>query len=103
MVESKERRSHSKLHHIILMSENKTERKAFTPFSVKKKKKSFFLIHKEATSLDGKNFSPLTRNINNLSRREQRSHINHVCMDIFYFKIIFLNLKNIHDCLIQVQ
>lgn len=68
-----------------------------------KKKKSSFLFIKEAASLAGNNFSPLARNINNSSRREQRNHINHVCMDIFYFKIIFLNLKNIHDCLIQVQ
>lgn len=70
---------------------------------IRKKKKSSFLFIKEAASLAGNNFFPLTRNINNSSRREQRSHINHVCMDIFYFKIIFLNLKNIHDCLIQVQ
>lgn len=102
MVESKKKRTpYSELHHIILMSENQTERRSFFHFSVKKK--SSFLFIKKAASLAGKNFSPLTRNINNLSRREQRSHINHVCMDIFYFKIIFLNLKNIHDCLIQVQ
>lgn len=102
-VEIKERsRSYSELHHIISMSENQMER-PFFHFSEKKKKKTSFLFIKEAASLAGKNFPPLTRNINNASRREQRSHINHACMDIFYFKIIFLNLKNIHDCLIGAQ
>lgn len=59
MVESKERGSHSKLHHIILMSENKTERKAFTPFSAKKKKKKvIFLIHKRGYFFRWKEFFP---------------------------------------------
>lgn len=68
----------------------------FLKKSIKKRRKPSFLFIKEAASLAGKNFSSLPRNINNASRRDQRSHINHACMDIFYFKIIFLNRKNIH-------
>lgn len=58
MVESKERRrSYSELHHIILMSENQTER-PFFHFSVKTTKKKLIFIHKRGCFFSWKEFFP---------------------------------------------
>lgn len=72
--------------HAVLKAGPKAEK---TPFSFCNTSSFVFI---KAAVLAGNKCIPLTSNINNLSRRERASHMNHLCK-ILYFKNEFFKFK----------